>query len=163
MTFVVAVNSLEDLQRQARPYPTHLLPETGTALGLFAAGFWGWNDCVWFAQHGLQTTCVDVDKDKLFEMSQVYPDGWEFRVEDAWEFAERATHDGRTWDVVSVDPFMGDAAEKAADTLYLWTSLADRLVTLTASPHTRLNTPDGWRTSFFPRSSTVAWLVMVRD
>lgn len=162
MSFVVAVNTLDDLQRQARPYPAHLLPETGTALGLFAAGFHGWNDCIHFARKGLQTTCVDIDQDKLLEMAAVYPEGWEFRVDDAWEFAERSALEGREWDVVSVDPFFGDAAERAWETLYLWVTLAKSMVTLTVKSDTQLNTPDGWTSSFYPRSDNAAWLVMRR-
>jgi hypothetical protein len=163
----VAVNlspplTLEHLQHEARPYPSNLLPKKGTALGLFAAGFHGWNDIVWFSLAGLQTTCVDVDGDKLLEMAAIYPDGWDFHVDDAWDFAEQATQEGRTWDVVSVDPFFGDDAPRAWDALYLWAGLARRLLTVTVKPDTHLNVPDGWKFSYFPRSGNAAWLVMTR-
>lgn len=157
---VTLPETLKDVRREARPYPTWLLPKEGTALGLFAAGFLGWNDVIWFEQAGLQTTCVDLDGDRLFQMSTIYPGGWEFHVQDAWEFSEHAARQQRTWDVVSVDPFTGDAGDRAADTIYLWTSLARRLVTLTVTSRTHLNIPEGWTASYFPRSSTVAWLVL---
>jgi hypothetical protein len=150
------------LSKRARPYPSYLLPDEGSALALFAAGFMGWNDAVHFARQGLAGTCVDVDAERLFDMSTIYPEGWSFHVEDAWEYAERAHERGEQWDVVSVDPFMGDAAERAWRDLYLWCALARSLVTLTVSSETHLNAPEGWTGSFFPRGSSAAWLVMQR-
>jgi hypothetical protein len=103
-----------------------------------------------------------VDGDKLLEMAAIYPDGWEFHVDDAWDFAEQAAQEGRMWDVVSVDPFFGDDAPRAWDTLYLWAGLARSLLTVTVKPDTHLNVPDGWEFSYFPRSGNAAWLVMTR-
>lgn len=162
MSFVVTISSLDDLQRQARPYPAHLLPEMGTALGLFAAGFHGWNDCIWFARAGLQTTCVDVDDDKLLEMAAIYPEGWEFRVDDSWEFATTAFAIGRKWDVVSIDPYKG-IMDDALQDLELWCSLANKLVTIGCFLNEPLpQIPHGWKTHTFPRSDTVGWLVLQR-
>jgi hypothetical protein len=154
--------TMEEISRQARPYPSYLLPRGGTALSLFSAGFHGWNDAIHMARSEMCVDCVDTDSDKLFEMSLVYPAGWEFHAEDAWEYAEREAARKRTWNVVSVDPFMGDAAERAWQTLYLWCKLARDLVTLTVHSDTHLNVPEGWKSSFFPRSSDVAWLVLRR-
>ena len=150
------------VNRQARPYPAHLLPEGGTGLALFSAGFHGWNDCIHMARKEMRVHCVDTDADRLWEMAAIYPEGWAFEVADAWECAERAVRRGEKWDVVSVDPFFGDAAEQAWETLYLWTSLARSVVTLTVRPDTRLNTPDGWTAGYFPRSSGAAWMVLRR-
>lgn len=129
---------------------------------MFAAGFHGWNDVVHMARKNMVVTCVDTNADKLWAMAEIYPQGWEFAVDDAWEWAENAIYAERKFDVVSVDPFFGDAAEKAWETLYLWTTLARNLVTLTVKTDTVLNVPDGWEASFFPRSSRAAWLVLQR-
>lgn len=157
-----AVESFDRINRSARPYPAYVLPVYGTGLCLFAAGFLGWNDVIHMVRNEMKIDCVDVDKEKLWEMASLYPSGLAYHVEDAWAFAERAVHDGRKWDVVSVDPFFGDAASRAWETLYLWTSLASQAVTLTVKTDTHLNVPDGWTGSFFPRSDSAAWLVMQR-
>lgn len=168
MPVSVAEMTFDAISKQARPYPTFLvpgkstaLPGRATALALFAAGFHGWNDAVHFARRGLPCECVDLDQRKLLEMQAIYPDDWEFTVADAWEFAEK--HSGiEQWDIVSVDPFLGDAAEKAWRTLYLWVSLARQLLTLTVTSDAHFNVPEGWTCSFFPRSSSVAWMVLRR-
>jgi hypothetical protein len=160
---VAAPLSFIDVSKQARPYPSFMLPSEGTALALFAAGFHGWNDAIHFARAGLRTTCVDTDERKLVEMEAIYPADWSFRVSDAWEFAEHHVSEGIMYDVVSVDPFLGDADERALDDFYLWPSLARRLVTITvpASSTRHLNVPEGWAVSYFPRSSNVAWMVLL--
>jgi hypothetical protein len=66
------------------------------------------------------------------------------------------------WDAVSIDPFFGDQAAQAWDSLYLWAGLARRFLTLTVKPDTYLNVPEGWKASYFPRSTSAAWLVMTR-
>jgi hypothetical protein len=152
----------DEINRQACPYPGNLLPEAGTGLALFAAGFLGHNDVIHMARKEMQVTCVDVNADKLWEMAEIYPEGWEFHADDAWEFAERAVLAGRTFDVVSIDPFFGDAAEQAWETMFLWVTLARELVTLTVKTDTKLNIPSGWTADFFPRSSAAAWLVLTR-
>jgi hypothetical protein len=155
--------SFDALNREAQPYPSFLLPTEGTALALFGAGFWGWNDSIHLIRAGLTVDIVDTDKDKLYEMATLMPEGHAFHVDDAWDFTERAAREGREWDVVSVDPFMGDMAERVWETFYLWLTVARQMVTLTVRADTRLQVPDGWTQSFFPRNSRVAWMVMRRD
>lgn len=151
------MTTLEEIRRQARPYPTHLLPETGTALALFGAGFHGWNDVIHMAH--LDVDCVDLDAAKLAEMTAIYgPDRFRAHQQDAWDFAE--TNRGRVWDVVSVDPFFSIDAERAWETVDLWCALASRLVTLTVRDETELAAPDGWDGSYFPRNSKVGWMVL---
>lgn len=153
----------EALNRNAQLYPSFLIPEDAeTALSLFAAGFWGWNDGIHLIRAGLTVDFVDLDTTKLFEMATLMPEGHAFHVEDAWTFASHAAMEGREWDVVSVDPFMGDAAERAWEDLYLWLTITRKMVTLTVKSNTKLNVPDGWNASYFPRNSRVAWLVMRR-
>jgi hypothetical protein len=160
---IVKPESFDALNRNAQVYPSFLLPTEGTALSLFAAGFWGWNDGIHLIRAGLTIDFVDTDKDKLYEMASLIPSGHAFHVEDAWDFAERAALQGREWDVVTVDPFMGNLAERAWETRYLWLTIARQMVTLTVKVDTQLDEPEGWTTSYFPRNSSVGWMVMRRD
>ncbi len=159
----VAATTFDRINRNAQVYPANLLPKGGTALCLFSAGFLGWNDVIHMVRNDMRVTCVDVDKDKLYEMVTIYPGGLECHVEDAWMFAEAAAFANRTWDVVSVDPFMGDAAEKAWEDATLWTLLAEKMVTLTVDPNRDLFAPPGWSSYMFPRSSQASWMVLTRD
>ena len=158
---VTAARTFDSISRQARYYPSYLLKDQKTALALFAAGFLGWNDVVHFARARLICTCVDVDQDNLFEMARVYPDGWEFRAQDAWEFAERATEAGRQWDVMSIDPFFESCAQKVWDSIDMFLPLARNLITLTVHRDTEVETP-GWTQSYFSRGENVGWMVMKR-
>lgn len=159
---VDASHRFRHISERARPYPSYLLEETDECLALFAAGFLGWNDAVHFARAGLTCTCVDNDQDRLFEMATIYPMGWAFHVEDAWDFAERARYERRQYDVVTIDPFFESCAARVWDTLDLWLSLSRRIVTLTVHADTELEVPEGWRSSYFPRGSNVGWRVIKR-
>jgi hypothetical protein len=159
---VTAMQTFDEVNLQARPYPSYLLPKEGRALCLFAAAFWGWNDGIHMIRAGLTCEFVDSDRDRLWEMSTIYPGGHIFHVEDAWEFATRSALDGREWGVVSVDPFFGDAGDRALRDLGLWTTLATKLLTLTVPPDHDPDEVEGWKSSLFPRSSNASWLVMTR-
>ena len=54
-------------------YPTHLLEGCETGLCLFAAAFLGQNDAAHFEEAGVLTTCVDIDAERLGQMSFYYP------------------------------------------------------------------------------------------
>ena len=154
--------SFDHLNRNAQIYPAFLLPDTGTALCLFAAGFWGWNDGIHMIRRGLDCTFVDTDTNKLWEMATLLPEGHAFHVEDAWAFASEAAYAGREWDVVSVDPFMGDCADHALETLHLWLMVTRSILTLTVKEDAKVTVPDGWDAQFFPRNSRVSWMVLQR-
>jgi hypothetical protein len=156
--------TFDALNRNAQPYPSFLLPKDGgTALSLFAAGFWGWNDGIHLIRAGLTVDFVDTDADRLFEMTLLMPEGHAFHVDDAYEFASRAGMEGREWDVVSVDPFMGHMQERSWEMLYLWLAIARKMVTLTVRSDVEVPEDDTWTASYFPRNEKVGWLVMRRD
>jgi hypothetical protein len=158
---VVAVVTLEQVRADAvaELYPRHLLPGCRDALVLFAAAFHGQQDAVWFAEAGLNATCVDTDAERLAEMADVYPAGWDFVEADAFEFATMAT---RQWDVVSVD-CPTNLFGRCAEMLPVWCLIARRAVVLGCA--SKPVTPDGWRVSeMLYRSSFaggVKWAVVV--
>jgi hypothetical protein len=66
-------------------------------------------------------------------------------------------------DAVSVDTFTGEAMLRSLASLELWASIASSLVTVTATPHTKFDTPAGWRVSTHERTEGVYWLCLRRD
>jgi hypothetical protein len=161
---IVRPETFDALNREAQPYPSFLLPKDGgTALSLFAAGFWGWNDGIHLIRAGMTIDFVDTDADRLLEMASLMPEGHAFHVDDAWEFSERAMENNRGWDVVSVDPFMGNLAERAMESFDLWLEMARKMMTLTVKSGVDLPEIEGWTASYFPRNAAVGWLVMCCD
>lgn len=154
--------TLEHVAQEAHPYPVELLEGAESGLLLFAAGFLGHNDGVHFAERGIPCDCVDVDRDRLEEMRQLYPRDWNFHVDDAFDFAREAVG-RRRWDVVSVDTFTGDVMERALEHLRIWTALANRAVTVTLTAGTSYAAPRGWTHWLYPRSVSVYWLVLERE
>lgn len=155
--------TLEQVGREARPYPTHLLEGCETGLVLFAAAFLGHNDAIHFAKAGLRTTCVDIDAERLREMQVLYPPDWEFVVADAFQYADDASHYAYgPWDAVSVDTFTGDAMRDSLGNLWDWTEIAEKVVTVTITDEAldAYDVPTGWNASLFPRTSGVYWLVL---
>lgn len=160
----VTYPTLEHVAQEARPYPTHLLEGCESGLVLFAAAFLGHNDAIHFAEAGIATTCVDVDEARLGEMEDVYPDEWEFRSADAWRFAEAAWLVEERWDAVSCDTWTGDLMYRSLGSLETWCALARKLVTVTITDDVeKVDVPEGWTSSLYPRSDHVSWLVLTRD
>lgn len=160
----VRVTTIEHVAMRARPYPAEKLAGLETGLVLFAAAFEGHNDAIHFAEAELETTCVDVDGEAIARMAQIYPRDWKWAVDDAWRYAEDARAIGESWDAVSVDTFTGDAMARSLESLELWTSIANRLVTATyTSGAPAAITPRGWRADLFERAQGVFWLVLERD
>lgn len=153
---------LEAVSRVARPYPAWLLDGCETGLVLFAAAFLGHNDGIHFARAGLRTVCVDVSADRLSEMRHMYPDDWGFVPADAWSFAAATRELGARFDAVSVDTWTGDLERRSLNSLDLWCSLANNVVTVTHTTGSDYTAPDGWNTSLFERAPNVNWLVLTR-
>jgi hypothetical protein len=158
----VAYRTLEHIAMEARPYPTYLLEGAQTGLCLFSAAFMGHNDVIHFALEEVQTTCVDVDSEKLEVMAGLYPEEWDFVCDDAWEFAKDHAKLGNRWDVVSVDTFRGNATERSLTNLGVWCAVAKRAVVATLEDGQTYEVPEGWRPQLFRRNSEVFWLVLLR-
>lgn len=125
-------------------FPTERLEGLETGLVLFAAAWLGKQDAVFLADAGLVCTCVDVRAERLNEMRDVYPGGWEFVEADAFAYSSAWRTAGRRWDAVTVD-CPTNLFGWCAQLLPRWCDLARRLVVLGCSPTTELAVPDGWR------------------
>lgn len=141
-------------------YPTDVLEGCESALVLFAAAFYGRQDCAAIATAGLTATCVDHDHEKLGAMVLAYPEGWEYVHGDAYRYAQ-ATR--RRWDVVSLDPFTNQM-QTCANLLPWWCGLANRAVVLGTGVGTEVVAPTGWRVTDRTRRSGFAggtfWTVL---
>lgn len=159
----IAYPSLEHVAMAARAYPTEILEGRRTGLVLFAAAFLGHNDAIHFADAGLETTCVDVDGERLEEMRALYRDeSWRWIERDAWDFAREAAEDGELYDVVSADTFTGAAMERSLSDLETWTTIARYAVTVTATRQATFRLPKHWRMRAVERSPNAYWLVLER-
>jgi hypothetical protein len=168
----VATRTFDDIENLycGSVYPNIKLfaPEAETALCIFCAEWLGMQDAYWVAKAGLTGTCVDRQGDKLAQMRELYPDGWEFVEADAYVYAEAAVREEMWWDVVTLDPWTGQF-QRCADLIDTWTTLARQLVIL-GHGHYRLEppkAPEGWtlvetikRSDF---KGGVNWLVFARD
>lgn len=159
----VSYTSIEQIAEAAEPYPTQYLEGLATGVCLFGAAFLGTNDAVHFWEAGLETQVVDVDFARMAEMRRLYPPEWNFVVMDAWQYAEGCARNEVAFDAVSVDCFTGDAELRALSSLELWTSIANELVTVTATPGKPFRVPDGWKVSRHWRSALASWLCLRRD
>ena len=162
MAAVAQAGSLEEVLREACPYPSHLLPRGGTGLCLFAAGFLGQNDAIHMWQAEMDVLCVDVDEPRLKEMHDLYPDGWSWCFGDAWDFVDRFGDDMGPWDVVSVDNFTGEIEPRVLASLPAWCSLASSVVTVTLGRGSEYEVPVGWNATTMRRSPLASWLVLTR-
>jgi hypothetical protein len=155
------------------PYPTEYLAGCRTALLLFCAAFLGKQDAQPAREAGLLGSCVDTDADKLLEMATQYPDDWKFFHDDAFSFAARAQLEGRTWDVVSLDPFT-NYFESCANLAHLWCDIANRVVIIGSdlTRYRRTEAPEGWvkrepmkRSQFRMGgyNDAVYWTILERD
>lgn len=102
-------------------FPRWLLRGCDSALMLFAAGFYGRNDCYWVAQAELMAECVDMDTEKLRAMAMLYPPTWGFFHGDAFAYAASAVESGweylpdaLTWNDEPVDEELAATVRPAA-------------------------------------------------
>jgi len=158
----VSYPSLEHVALEARPYPRDLLAGCESGLVLFAAAFLGHNDAIHFAEAGVpNVTLVDVDGARLEEMQDLYRDPtWTWLEADAWDVAHSAHRLEAKFDAVSVDTFTGAALERSLGDLELWTSIAGRFVTVTATRDSSYRVPRHWRSRVLARSTLAYWLIL---
>lgn len=133
--------TMADIRDDPWRFPCEVLRGSETALCMFAAEWHGRQDAYWLAEAGLRTTCVDMNGRKLEEMRRVYPQGWEFVPGDVFEYEPAVT-----FDVVTADPYTGEAMERAHALMPRWCAMANRVVIMgsTAAQPLRM-APDGWR------------------
>jgi hypothetical protein len=152
--------TMSEVRDDPQRFPRSALPDSGTALCVFAAEWHGRQDAYWLAEAGLQTTCVDLNAQKLDEMKRIYPDDWEFVTEDAFAYLPAGT-----FDVVTLDPFTGDPMERCHRDLKHWCGMANLTVIMGSTASQRIpKGPPGWRiTDIVTRSSFgggVFWTVL---
>lgn len=151
------------LDRTDRAYPRTLLEGVTTALAGFCAAFLGRQDCVWLADAGVHTICVDVDEDRLREMRPLYPRDWVFLVDDIYGYAASQAAYGREFDLVTLDP-PTNQFDRVAHRLPLWCSLARSLVIVGTPGYVVGDQPKGWQITDHIRRSDFAggvyWTVL---
>lgn len=155
--------ALTAVKTAAGPYPTRLLEREGSALLLFGAAFLGANDGIHIRDAGMYATVVDTDEQRLAEMRELYPATWVFVHDDAIEYAARARD--KSFDIVSVDCYTGNASRLCLSMAPEWARLARRVVVVTAGRgdlDEPFAPPDGWRSWVMRRTPLAQWLVMER-
>jgi hypothetical protein len=156
--------SIAEVRRDASVFPQELLAGCHSALMLFCAAFYGRNDCVWVEEAGItDVLAIDVDARKLDAMREIYPASWIFACTDAFS-AAHVLKAGYA-DLVCVDAFGGDDAERALSMLDDWCRLARKAVVLTTIGKAEHEAPNGWTSRFVHRSDHLGgcyWLVLER-
>lgn len=136
-----APNHIAFIRDDPRRFPRDVLRGSKTGLCVFAAEWHGRQDAFWLYEAGITTTCVDVNGTRLEEMRRIYPDGWEFVTGDAFEFAPQTKYD-----VVTLDPFTGEAMDRCHREIARWCSLANNAVVMGSTAAQPIHrAPAGWR------------------
>jgi hypothetical protein len=79
-------------------------------------------------------------------MERIYPDGWRFEDSDAFGFRDISVTNGLTWDVVTADPFTGQAMDRCHRELAEWCKLANNAVVMGSTIIQQVErAPAGWR------------------
>jgi len=72
----------------------------------FCAAFYGEHDAIYALTHNVpEVTLIDIDEEKMNEMKNIYPTNWEFITGDAPQIASRFLKEGKTFDIVTCDPW----------------------------------------------------------
>lgn len=115
--------SLGEIRDDPYRFPRDVIRGAKTGLCMFAAEWHGRQDAYWLAEAGVRTTCVDMNGVKLEEMRRVYPDGWEFVESDVFEFKS-----DQRFDVITLDPYTGEAMERCHQLMPRWCGMANLAV-----------------------------------
>jgi hypothetical protein len=96
----------------------------------------------------MQATCVDLNATRLEEMQRIYPQDWKFQDWDAFTFRDASIHNNRKWDVVTADPYTGDAMGRCHAELAAWCKLATKAVVMGSTVKQVIErAPVGWKIS----------------
>lgn len=159
-----APSTLADVRGAASVFPSEVLDSCESALMFFCAGFYGRNDCIWLAETGIQDVVgIDIDARKLDVMRDLYPDEWKFICVDAFDAAH--VFKAGAYDLVCVDAFGGEVADRALGMIEDWCRIARRFVVMTSIGEVEHETPGGWTSRFVRRSDHLGgcyWLVLER-
>jgi hypothetical protein len=137
---------LDQIADNPAAFPSDVLKGAQTGLCVFAAEWHGKQDAQWLARAGIRTTCVDRNRQKLAEMEMIYPDGWQFSDIDAFGFVQNSLYNGLRWDVVTADPFTGQAMDRCHRELDQWCKLANNAVVMGSTIIQQVErAPAGWR------------------
>jgi len=100
----------------------------------FVAQFYGKNEVIHFYEMGVpDVTLVDIDKDRLDHMEDIYPDHWTCVLEDAFSAAERLKAEGKRYDLVMADPFSPMIRETSFDKFPLFRDISNKYVLFIAA------------------------------
>lgn len=134
-------------------YPTEVLDGAESGLLLFAAGFFGKQDGVFFAEAGIPCVAVDYRRHDLSQMAAMYPSDWVFVEGDVYGLLDSG--DLPAADVVSIDCPSGHF-QICAELIDAWCDLARRAVVLGVGKTTEIFPPRGWRNVEKRRRSSYA-------
>jgi hypothetical protein len=148
------------------PFPRYVLQTCDNALMLFCAGFYGKNDCVWVEEAGItNVTAVDIDQDKVNVMKSLYPDEWEFLVEDVYSFTAKATSKGLEYTLVVADVPLTQF-ESSRPWYKHWCLLSTKYVLITAEANAFVRAghlPRDWKVkAVINRTSQSSWLFLCK-
>jgi hypothetical protein len=108
-------------------FPSQLVAGARSAVAFFAAHFFGRNDVVFLDHLGVsEIVLVDKNSDNMDHMAKIYPSVVETIAEDAYAVANRMRAAGRTFDVVTCDPFTNDGWPIVTDHFETFGALARR-------------------------------------
>ena len=139
-------SSLEQIVDNPNSFPRDILAGANTGLCVFAAEWHGKQDAQWLAKAGMTATCVDLNRTRLDEMERIYPSDWKFTDWDAFTFRDASIQNNRKWDVVTADPFTGEAMDRCHRELDRWCALANQAVVMGSTIIQTIDrAPVGWK------------------
>lgn len=149
-------------------FPVELLRPSDTAMCLFVAAFGGAQDLRYVRDAGVvDAICIDTDGEKLAAMKPDYPASYVFHRGDAYQMVLRmARRDYRRWpDVVTADPWSGDADVMMRTVLLPLTMIARRALILGCGNAERAETIRalrilGYQPRVIDRTGLACWIVV---
>ena len=129
--------TIDDLRLHGqRAFPVALSHECANAICFFCAQFYGKNDVIHLSTAGMEdVTLVDLDDAKLAIMKSIYPQGWTYRIGDAYAVAAELNQENTRFDLVVCDPYSSAAPTVLFDKFEDFFGIAEKyFVTLVSQP-----------------------------